>query len=85
MLGRPKGLRAEIRSLLDDWRELVSANLPEARTLLSRTLADRIVFTPRDAEYQITVPIGFDRMIASIPGLGGLQERWRPHRDSNPG
>ncbi len=70
-------LRAQLGSFLDDWRELLSRNVAEARPLLDLVLADRISFTPTaDRRYQLTVPVVFDRvMTAAVPDLRGLQDR----------
>ena len=55
-------LRAQLRGFLDDWQELLSGNVAEARPLLHVVLADRIGFTPTaDRGYQLTVPVVFDR------------------------
>ena len=73
----PRVLRVQLRSVLDDWRGLLSRNVAEARPLLDLVLADRIRFTPiAEHRYQLTVPIQFDRvMTAAVPDLNGLQDR----------
>ena len=70
-------LRAQLRGFLDDWQELLSGNVAEARPLLHVVLADRIGFTPTaDRGYQLTVPVVFDRVLtAAVPDLRGLQDR----------
>lgn len=70
-------VRKALRNFLDDWSALLAGNLAEARPVLSIVLAgDRIAFTPMsDGRYKLTVPIAYDRMIATvIPELGALQD-----------
>ena len=64
-----------------EWDGLLTANAAEARSLLDRVLAGRIVFRAvpsargRD-RYKLTVPIAFDRVLSAVlPELAGLQDR----------
>ena len=71
------GARTRIKTLLNDFRAMLSADMAKARPVLSVALAgDRITFAPlADGTYELRVPIAFDRMMgAAIPELAGLQD-----------
>ena len=63
----PRALRRRLRELLDDWSALLTENVVEARPLLSLVLAGgRITFQPTQDEYELTVPVALDQMLASV-------------------
>src|SRR4029450_894306 len=72
-----KALHARLREFLNDWRDLLQANTPQARSVLDCVLTDRIRFEPDDdqRQYRLTLPIAFDRLlVAVVPELRGLQD-----------
>jgi hypothetical protein len=76
----PKIVRAQLRTLLDDWQALLAGDVSGARRLLEGVLADRIVFRPvvgkASIRYQLKVSIAFDRMLtAAVPAWLRLQDR----------
>jgi hypothetical protein len=68
-------VKKQLRGCLDDWSGLLTANVTEARPLLSIALpGERIAF--QQGGYELTVPVAFDRMMsAAVPELGRRQDR----------
>ena len=69
----PRGLRAEIRGWLTDWRGFLEGEPAQARQVLRKLLVGRLVWTPaRDAtggvQYQYRCEVSYDRVLAGIVG-----------------
>ena len=60
---------SEILSRLDDWRGMLRRHPQGARQMLTKLLAGRITFTPRDEHgeryYEFSAPCSFDKVIRS--------------------
>ena len=80
-----KRLERELMAELHDWRGLLAEDVSAARPVLQRLLVGRLAFRPLKAG--LHTPCEF-RGMASIGGLltgmVGVQNEWRPQRDSNP-
>ena len=83
---------AEILSRFNDWRGMLRRHPQGARQMLTKLLAGRITFTPRDEHgeryYKFSAPCSFDKVIRSgllpIRGVTRHAEVWWPQGDSNP-
>lgn len=62
-------LRAELQRRAEDWREPLARNVPQARQLLRKVLADRLTVTPdtaADRESAITGDASLTKILAEI-------------------
>lgn len=72
----PRVPRQVLEDRLNDWRRLLRQSTTQARAVLQRVLAGRIVFTPRGESYDYRAETRFDRLFAGFvvkvpqPALG---------------
>lgn len=71
----PRRVRDELREYVSQWRSLTADHVSETRALLALVLRERITFRPFvdgvQPMYELTVPLHFDRLIATvIPAIG---------------
>ena len=72
---------ADLVNRLAEWRGLLKRQTPIARQVLSKLLADKIVWTPRKDEglYEFAGRARFDRTLAGIVDTVGRESPYRYH------
>ena len=84
-LRKATDVRATLRSFLDDWHALLDGDSVKSRAILDLVLTDRIRFKPypQESQYELTIPIAFDRLIVAV--VPSLRERLQETMASPPG
>ena len=75
-------IERDLRARVKDWRSLLRRQTPVSRQILTKLLADRLVFMPRAEEdgYEFSGEAQLGKLMQGIV----LPQVWRPQRDSNP-
>ena len=73
-----KRIEGDLVNRLAEWRGLLKRQTPIARQVLSKLLADKIVWTPRKDEglYEFAGRARFDRTLAGIVDTVGRESPW---------
>jgi hypothetical protein len=74
-------LRADLKRRTNEWREPLTANVPQARQLLRKVLADRLTVTPEASADRYSTITGEGTLTKILAGIV-FQRAWRPQRDS---
>jgi hypothetical protein len=74
-------LRADLKRRTNEWREPLTANVPQARQLLRKVLADRLTVTPEGNADRYSTITGEGTLTKILAGIV-FQRAWRPQRDS---
>jgi hypothetical protein len=75
-----------LRHAVEEWREVLGRQVPQARQIVSKLLASKLTFAPEDRDgrrgFRFRATGTVEKLVAGTVRV--VCKRWYPQRDSNP-